>query len=92
MTVPGLVTGKKRPREPDSFEQSNDMTLLLDDEVVDEIELWNSTRPFNLITGDTLPAYWLWQLKDPATYRLAKLGLDMVAILAMSSDCERVFS
>jgi len=92
LTVPGPVTGEKRPREPDSFEQSNDMTLLSDDEVVDEMELWNSTRPFNLIAGDTLPAYWLRQIKDPATYRLAKLGLDMVAIPAMSSDCERVFS
>jgi hypothetical protein len=30
--------------------------------------------------------------EDPQTYRIAKMGLDMISIPAMSAECERVFS
>jgi hypothetical protein len=42
--------------------------------------------------GDTLPKYWLRQRRVKSTARLAQMGLDMVSIPAMSSECERVFS
>jgi hypothetical protein len=59
---------------------------------MDELETWLSMKVFKLDDGDTLPAYWLRQSKQPATQRIAQMGLDMASIPAMSSDCERVFS
>ena len=36
--------------------------------------------------------FWLRMRGDKSTARLAQMGLDMVSIPAMSSECERVFS
>jgi hypothetical protein len=53
---------------------------------MDELETWLSMKVFKLDDGDTLPAYWLRQSKQPATQRIAQMGLDMASIPAMSSD------
>lgn len=63
-----------------------------DEEEMNELETWLSMKVFRLDDGDTLPAYWLRQSKQPATQRIAQMGLDIASIPAMSSDCERVFS
>jgi len=84
--------GEKRKREPDSFQLATDMTLIQPIEEVDELDAWISQRCFNLEEGDTLPQYWLRQRRVKSTARLAQMGLDMVSIPAMSSECERVFS
>lgn len=87
------VAGSKRARSPDEFERATDMTLLYgDEEDEDQLEVWLSTKPFSLEGVETLPQYWLRQKKHPSTCCLAQMGLDMAAIPAMSSDCERVFS
>jgi hypothetical protein len=67
------------------------MTSLLNGPgLVDELELWNVQLPERLV-GDTLPQFRCKKLQNPSTYRLARMGLDMCSILAMSSDCERDF-
>ena len=95
LPVPDAIeprVGEKRPRTPDDFDRANDMTLLLNRPgLVDELELWNVQLPERLV-GDTLPQFWCKKLQNPSTYRLARMGLDMCSIPAMSSDCERVFS
>ena len=68
------------------------MTLLYKNVEEDELEVWLNARPFRLKVRETLPKYWLKQLKQKTTYRLARMGLDMASIPAMSSECERVFS
>jgi hypothetical protein len=57
----------------------------------DELESWLATKVFNL-EDENLIQYWLRQMNNKRTYRLAKLAIDMASIPAMSSDCERVFS
>jgi hypothetical protein len=91
LPVVGPCAGSKRARTPDEFELETDMTQW-DEEEMDELETWLSMKVFKLDDGDTLPAYWLRQSKQPATQRIAQMGLDMASIPAMSSDCERVFS
>lgn len=91
LDIPNVSTGGKRARTPDPFEQSNDMTQLDEFDQADELELWNVQRPEKLV-NETLAEFWARKLKSPATYRLARMGLDMASIPAMSSDCERVFS
>ena len=59
---------------------------------VDELATWLSTNPFNIPADMTLPRYWWSQLSNPNLYRVARMGLDMCSIPAMSSECERVFS
>lgn len=87
------VAGSKRVREesPDDFQRATNMALLYGDEAEDELETWLRERPFEL-QGESLPQFWLRKLKHPSSYRLARLGLDMASIPAMSSECERVFS
>ena len=81
----------ERPRTPDDFGRTNDMTLLLNRPgLVDELELWNVQLPERLV-GETLPQFWYKKLQNPSTYRLARMGLDMCSIPAMSSDCERTY-
>ncbi|HEX3523491.1 MAG TPA: hAT transposon family protein [Stellaceae bacterium] len=92
LPTPPSTAGSKRARSPDEFELDNDMTLLDDDVFNDELATWLSMKPFKLEPDEPLPAFWLRQLKNPSTYRLARMGVDMVGIPAMSSDCERVFS
>lgn len=60
--------------------------------ITDELELWLSEKRFFHQPNHTLPQYWLSQLSNPDTYRLARMALDMCSIPAMSSECERVFS
>ncbi|KAF5120944.1 putative AC transposase [Metarhizium anisopliae] len=91
LPVAGPAAGSKRARTPDEFERETDMTQWDEDEM-DELETWLSMKVFKLDDGDTLPAYWLRQSKQPAPQRIAQMGLDMASIPAMSSDCERVFS
>ncbi|KJZ70066.1 hypothetical protein HIM_10549 [Hirsutella minnesotensis 3608] len=91
LPVADACAGSKRARTPDEFERETDMTQWDEDEM-DELETWLSMKVFKLDDDDTLPAYWLRQSKQPATQRIAKMGLDMASIPAMSSDCERVFS
>jgi hypothetical protein len=91
LPVAGPSAGSKRARTPDEFELETDMTQW-DEEEMDELETWLSMKVFKLDDGDTLPAYWLRQSKQPATQRISQMGLDMASIPAMSSDCERVFS
>jgi hypothetical protein len=86
----GPITGSKRPRSPDDFERATNMALLTDEEELDELESWISTRPFELDQSESLPQFWLRQRKTNP--RLAQMGLDMASIPAMSSECERVFS
>jgi hypothetical protein len=57
----------------------------------DELESWVTTKVFDL-EDENLIQYWLRQMNNKRTYRLAKLAIDMASIPAMSSDCERVFS
>jgi hypothetical protein len=69
------------------------MTLLQrDEEEEDELEVWMKSRCFKLEKEDTLPKFWLRRRQIKATARLAQMGLDMISIPAMSSECERVFS
>jgi hypothetical protein len=88
------ICGEKRGRErsPDAFQLATDMALIQLDEDADELDAWISKRCFKLDEGDTLPKYWLRQRRVKSTARLAQVGLDMVSIPAMSSECERVFS
>jgi hypothetical protein len=83
---------RERAHSPDEYERARDMTLLYENVEEDELEVWLKARPFRLEVGETLPKYWLKQLKQKSTYRLARMGLDMASIPAMSSECERVFS
>ena len=53
---------------------------------------WNPQAPEYLEAKDTLPRYWIRQLTQRTGYRIARIALDMASILAMSSDCKRVFS
>lgn len=83
---------RARSASPDDFDRATDMSEIYgDNDHDDELELWISKRPFAL-ENDTLPVYWLRGLRQRSTYRLARMALDMAAIPAMSSDCERVFS
>lgn len=86
----------KRPREntPDEFDRALNMVALYGEEAQydDDLEAWLAARVFALSRQETLPQYWLRQLGNRKTYRLAMLALDMASIPAMSSDCERVFS
>jgi hypothetical protein len=63
-----------------------------DEEEEDQLAAWIRQRLFALNSSNILVAYWLRQLKDRSTYRLARMALDMALIPAMSSECERVFS
>lgn len=84
---------QQRERSPDPFSMASDMTLVqTDDDEVDELDKWMSERVFELDEKDTLPKFWLRALKNKTTAKLAQMGLDMVSIPAMSSECERVFS
>ncbi|KJZ79535.1 hypothetical protein HIM_01004 [Hirsutella minnesotensis 3608] len=85
LPVADACAGSKRARTPDEFERETDMTQWDEDEM-DELETWLSMKVFKLDDDDTLPAYWLRQSKQPATQRIAKMGLDMASIPAMSSD------
>jgi len=90
-----MLAGSKRRRSdsPSDFERSTNMALIYGDDVEeDQLEAWISQRPFALDHNDTIIAYWLRQAKDKSTYQLARMGLDMASIPAMSSECERVFS
>ena len=90
-----ILVGSKRRRSdsPSDFERSTNMALIYGDDVEeDQLEVWISQRPFALDRNDTIIAYWLRQAKDKSTYQLARMGLDMASIPAMSSECERVFS
>jgi hypothetical protein len=88
------VCGEKRGSEIDSdpFDDDTDMTRIQTRVQIDELEAWISAACFKLDDGDTLPKYWLRQRRGQSTARLAQMGLDMVSIPAMSSECERVFS
>jgi hypothetical protein len=88
----GSAAGGKRARSPDDFELDTDMTLLYEEEEQDPLDEWIKARPFHLDLEDSLPLFWMRMAKQKSTYRLAQMGLDMAAIPAMSSDCERVFS
>jgi hypothetical protein len=68
------------------------MTAIYGDDEEDQLAAWIRQRPFVLDQGESLIAYWLRQLKSKSTYRIARMGLDMASIPAMSSECERVFS
>ena len=95
MDIPIVDTGvadQVRRREPTDYEISMDMVALLKQEEGGELEQWNNDRPFYLDAYESLPQFWFRKSKQRSTYRLAKLGLDMVSIPAMSSECERVFS
>jgi len=63
-----------------------------DEDDEDQLAAWIRQKPFALDENDTLLACWLRQLKDQSIHRLAQMALDMASILAMSSECERVFS
>jgi hypothetical protein len=82
----------KRARSPDDFELDTDMTLLYEEEEQDPLEERMKAQPFHLDSEDSLPLFWMRMAKQKSTYGLAQMGLDMAAIPAMSSDCERVFS
>ena len=89
------ICGKKRARSQslDPFELVTDMTLIQPNEdEIDELDTWISSKCFRLEDGDTLPKFWARRRRVKATARLAQMGLDMVSIPAMSSECERVFS
>jgi hypothetical protein len=89
----GSVPGAKRARSPTEFELDTDMTLLYGpDQEEDPLDVWNKAYAFRLDKKETLPQFWIRQLKQKSVHRLAQMGLDMAAIPAMSSDCERVFS
>jgi hypothetical protein len=87
------TSGSKRARSPDDYERSFDMTLLYgDDEDLDELESWISSKVEKLSGSETLGQFWQRLRKQKSTNRLARMALDMLSIPAMSSDCERVFS
>jgi hypothetical protein len=56
------------------------------------LESWLKKPRFLLDEEDTVPKFWLRQLKDAQTYRIAKMGLNIISIPVMSAECERVFS
>lgn len=90
-------TGGKRQAPPDDFELDSDMTILYGDDDNEEInrafDNWISSKPERYdADGTSLPLFWKRHLNTRTSYRLAKMGLDMASIPAMSSDCERVFS
>jgi hypothetical protein len=64
---------------------------LVEDPLTDKLEAWIRENTFQ-VAGETVAQFWRRKVKDQFTYRLAKIGLDMPSIPAMSSDCERVFS
>ena len=88
---PHLKEAVEYIHEHDELEDAMDMTRLFAEEEWDELDVWLTAIPFQLL-GKALPIYWLQQLENPTTYRLARMGIDMCSIPAMSSDCERVFS
>jgi hypothetical protein len=85
-------TKRARPPSPNYFDKATDMTLIQPEIQEDELETWIKARVFRLSRDETLPKYWLRQRQVRSTARLAQMGLDMAAIPAMSSECERVFS
>jgi hypothetical protein len=89
------IAGNKRRRSgsPSDFERATNMALIYgDDDEEDQLASWIRQKPFALDCDDTLLAYWLRQLKDRTTHRLARMALDMTSVPAMSSEYERVFS
>jgi hypothetical protein len=83
-----------RPRSPTAYERSVNLVELYgnNDTFEDQLEAWMKKPVFNLEPRETLPKYWLSQRCQKDKFRIAQLGLDMIAIPAMSSHCERVFS
>jgi hypothetical protein len=59
-----------------------------DDDKEDQLVVWIRQRLFALNGSDTLVAYWLRQLKDRSTYRLARMALDIALIPAILSECK----
>ena len=66
--------------------------LYSDEEEADRLEAYLSLRPYYLPKGETLGLYWQRLRKQKSTNRVARMALDMLLILAMLSDYERVFS
>ena len=66
--------------------------LYSDEEEANGLEAYLSSRLYHLLKGETLGLYQQRLQKQKSTNRVARMALDMLLILAMSSDCERVFS
>lgn len=83
---------QRREREPNRVQRASDMTQSFAQRPRDELAQWIEDGPFKLDEGTTLAQFWLSKLSKSSTYRLARMGLDMCSIPAMSAECERVFS
>ena len=66
--------------------------LYSDEEEADRLEAYLSLRPHYLLKGETLGLYQQRLQRQKSTNKVARMALNMLLILAISSDYERVFS
>lgn len=83
--------GAVRQRSLSLFQDETNMTQFMS-APGDQLDDWIKEPPFQLGNNESLVDFWLRKRRVKNTANLAQLALDMAAIPAMSSECERVFS